>query len=89
MAPQDPQFSDLSGQLGRIEGKLDSLLDSVEAHVKADNKIFHGEGGLPGLIVQVDRLTQTSAAQRRTFWLAFSAMITVLIDAVARILHLV
>lgn len=66
-------------QLGRIEAKLDTALDWMKAHEDNDKAIFYGSGeNNPGLIKQVDRLTEKSKQHK---WL-FSTVVVTFITAV-------
>jgi hypothetical protein len=59
-------------RLVRIETKLDALIEKVDSHEQATKsrsdkleRILHGDGGRPGVLMRVDRLEQDQ--ERRTW----------------------
>lgn len=73
-------------RLARIEEKIDSYKISLDAHIAADEKIFHGNGR-PGLLIEHDRLVSSYRMWKWLFGSAIGAFFLAAFDAITRYLH--
>ena len=72
------ELHEISQTLGRIEGKLNSVVKLQDEH----HTTLYGNGA-PGLKTRVDRLEQTEATRSKLVWIAVTAAGTALAKSIA------
>lgn len=68
-------------RLVRIETKLDQLRDSIVAHIKEDDEIFHGKGGNDeGLLIEHAKMLDTFKWWRYIIGTTLAAVLGVIVE---------